>query len=313
MFHAYNAWKSAERMCAMSLNMDYLSNFIVAADYQNFTTAAKRLFINQSTLSRQIHALEESLGTPLFIRNGKNLSLTKAGEILYETGHTMLDNMRQVEALVRNAADLANNRIIIYSIPAYIDATAAAYRRLKERGILADVVIHHLQAEDPTSRLASNAVDFLILFEIPAEKSDDQLEHIPFARDGFCVVCAPDHPFAQRESVAFREVLAQNVLFGLGFPGLYHSRHVQENDDVTTVQRSLESYHDAVFVGEGVLLLPIVCARSFAADLAIVPVSDPDLRYNIELVYKKDRPLSPTAYAYAQELRAIGAEVFGGE
>ena len=295
----------------MSLNMDYLSNFITAAEYRNFTAAADRLFINQSTLSRQVQSLEESLETPLFIRNGKNLTLTKAGQMLYETGQTLLDNMRQVESLVRDAASYENNRVIIYSIPAFLDATALVYRRLRDKGIAADVIIHHLQAEDPKALLSSNAVDFLIMFDRFMENNDEMLDRIPFAREGFCVVCAPDHPFALHKSLTFREASSQNVLFGLGFPGLYPQKQNRKIDDDVITHKTLESHHDAVLLGEGILILPIVCARCFASDLAIVPISDLELQYNIELVYKKNRPLTPTARAYAEEIRAVGAEVFG--
>lgn len=297
----------------MSINMDYLANFITAAEYRNFTTAAERLFINQSTLSRQIQSLEESLQTPLFIRNGKNLALTKAGRTLYESGQVLLEHMSQVETLVRSSASYENNRITVYSIPAYLDATAVAYSRLKEKGINAEIVIHHLQAEDPHALLATNTVDFLIMFTPFMENSgsSEDLERIPFARECFCAVCSPDDPFAARESVTYRECLKRNVLFGLGFPTLSPPR-VQETGDRTTPPRTLESYHDAVLLGEGILVLPIVCARSFASDLRIRPISDEELRCTIELVFKRNRPLSPTARAYADEFRAIGREVFGG-
>ena len=294
----------------MSINMDYLANFITAAEYRNFTAAADRLFINQSTLSRQVQSLEESPRTPLFIRNGRNLSLTHAGQVLFETGQVLLEHMRQVESLVNDAASYERNRITIYSIPAYLDATAEAYANLRARGITPEVIIHHLQAEDPNALLASNAVDFLIMFDRFMESETDLFERVPFAREGFCIVCAPDHPLAERQSVSLLEAMEHNILFGLGFPGLSAQRPFRENGDIARPPRTLESYHDAVRLGDGVLILPTVCARSFAADLRMVPISDPDLLYNIELVYRKDRPLSAVAKHYAEEIRAIGRRVF---
>ena len=294
----------------MSINLDYLANFITAAEYRNFTAAADRLFINQSTLSRQIQSLEESLKAPLFIRNGKNLALTRAGEILFEAWQSLLQHTDQVEALVRDAANEENNRITIYSIPAFLDATAEAYRRLRDRGMRVEVLLHHLQAEDPIALLCSNSVDFLIMFNHFLGNGND-LERIPFARDGFCVVCSPRNPFANRSSVTFQEARTQNILFGLGFPGLLPIRDPREAAATAASYRTLESHHDAVLLNEGILILPIVCARTYAADLRIVPISDPDLEYTLELVYKKSRPLSPAARAYAEEIRAIGRESFG--
>jgi len=296
----------------MSINLDYLANFITAAEYRNFTAAADRLFINQSTLSRQVQSLEESLDATLFIRNGKSLTLTEAGQVLYETGQALLEHMRQVESLVRDTASYENNLVTIYSIPAFLNATAEACRRLEKRGIRAEIVVHHLQAEDPHALLSSNTVDFLIMFDQFLMGRDSRLERIPFARDGFCVVCSPEHPFARRDSVTFREAQGENVLFGLGFPGLTAPGVLHEIGE-TAARKPLESHHDAILLNQGILILPIVCARSYASDLRIVPISDPELRYRIELVYRSDRRLSPAARAYMEEIRAIGQELFAPE
>ena len=58
--------------------------FLTAAQCLNFTEAAKKLFVTQPALSRQIAAVEEKLGFQLFERGGKNLKLTPAGEVLLE-------------------------------------------------------------------------------------------------------------------------------------------------------------------------------------------------------------------------------------
>lgn len=295
----------------MSINLDHLANFITAAEYRNFTAAADRLFINQSTLSRQVQSLEESLKAPLFIRNGKNLTLTKAGQLLFEAGQSLMQHADQVESLVRDAANAENSRIVIYSIPAFLEASAEAYRRLRDRGMKVEILLHHLHAEDPFALLSSDGVDFLIMFD--RFRGPGDLERIPFARDGFCLVCGPGHPLAARKSVTFREAREENIIFGMGFPGLSAMSDPRTAAENAPSFRTLESHHDAVLLGEGVLLLPIVCAGTYAADLRVVPISDPDLTYTLELIYKKDRPLSPAARAYAEEIRAIGRGIFPAE
>ena len=46
------------------------------------TKAAETLYITQPTLSRQIVELEEEMGTPLFVRNNRSVTLTDAGQLL---------------------------------------------------------------------------------------------------------------------------------------------------------------------------------------------------------------------------------------
>lgn len=63
--------------------------FVTAAEELNFTKAAAKLYISQQSLSNYIVKLEESLGIELFNRKN-NLSLTKAGESLYNNAKKIL-------------------------------------------------------------------------------------------------------------------------------------------------------------------------------------------------------------------------------
>ena len=63
------------------MELRVLRYFLAVAKEQSFTKAAEQLHITQPTLSRQLAALEEELGTQLFIR-GKHLQLTDAGVLL---------------------------------------------------------------------------------------------------------------------------------------------------------------------------------------------------------------------------------------
>lgn len=59
-----------------------LKYFLIVAEEQNITQAAKKIHITQPTLSRQIRDFEASLQTELFIRKNKKLYLTEPGLFL---------------------------------------------------------------------------------------------------------------------------------------------------------------------------------------------------------------------------------------
>ena len=64
------------------LEIRSLRYFVVAAEELNFTRAAARLFVAQQALSREIKRLEAQLGTTLFIRTTRRVTLTPDGERL---------------------------------------------------------------------------------------------------------------------------------------------------------------------------------------------------------------------------------------
>lgn len=60
-------------------SLDLLRGFEAAARLLSFTKAAQELFVTQSAVSRQVQALEEQLGVPLFERRHREIRLTEAG------------------------------------------------------------------------------------------------------------------------------------------------------------------------------------------------------------------------------------------
>lgn len=66
------------------LSLNSLKFFYYVARYGSVTIAAKKLFVTQGAVSKQLKNLEEALGFTLFIREGKKLQLTDDGELLFD-------------------------------------------------------------------------------------------------------------------------------------------------------------------------------------------------------------------------------------
>lgn len=66
------------------MNLFQLEYFVTLAEMLNYTKASDRLHITQPTLSKFIVNLEHSLGSPLFIRNKRDVKLTQQGKVFYE-------------------------------------------------------------------------------------------------------------------------------------------------------------------------------------------------------------------------------------
>ncbi len=73
------------------MNLKQLSWFVELVKSSNFTKAAKNLYIDQSTLSKGIKAMEEDIGVPLIDRGGKRLQAYATGRDFVSTGRRNLN------------------------------------------------------------------------------------------------------------------------------------------------------------------------------------------------------------------------------
>lgn len=81
------------------MNLQFVKYFLLLADTQNFTRAAERAHVVQSTFSAGIKKLEESLDVLLFDRDKRNISLTQAGEALLPRARELMRSWQVIEEM----------------------------------------------------------------------------------------------------------------------------------------------------------------------------------------------------------------------
>ena len=84
------------------MDWDKLRIFHAVAEAGSFTHAGEELNLSQSAVSRQISALEDSLGTTLFHRHARGLIPTEQGELLFNTAHEVFGKLSMVEAQLKD-------------------------------------------------------------------------------------------------------------------------------------------------------------------------------------------------------------------
>ena len=77
------------------MNTNQLRYFVAAAECRSFTKAADQFYITQTAITQQIHALEDSLGVPLFDRTSRPITLTPAGSAFLNDARSILDRIDQ--------------------------------------------------------------------------------------------------------------------------------------------------------------------------------------------------------------------------
>ena len=90
-----------------------LKYFLTVAREQNITRAAEALHITQPTLSRQIAALEEELGTRLFERSNKKITLTQEGILLKRRALEILELEEKIVEEIQSSKEVIEGSVTI--------------------------------------------------------------------------------------------------------------------------------------------------------------------------------------------------------
>ncbi len=90
------------------MELHQLEVFVIVAEEENITRAAKRLFTTPSSISMTVKSLEDELGVQLFQRTSRGMQITERGRLLYDKAQNTL---RAAQELANYAAEIQSNLI----------------------------------------------------------------------------------------------------------------------------------------------------------------------------------------------------------
>ena len=141
-----------------------IRTFCVAARHQSFRLAAEELFVSASAVSHQIKSLEQELRVPLFERNGRSISLTVAGELLFEEADQAVSRIDDVFQQLRGEYRPASLRV---SVQPFL-ASELFVPRLNEFTKLYPHIDIHIETSNEVSERHPASADVSIrLFRTP--------------------------------------------------------------------------------------------------------------------------------------------------
>lgn len=95
------------------MELNQLQVFVIVAEEENITRAAKRLFTTPSSISMTVKALEDELGVQLFQRTSRGMQITERGRLLYDKAQNTL---RAAQELANYATEIQSSlmgRVIV--------------------------------------------------------------------------------------------------------------------------------------------------------------------------------------------------------
>jgi LysR family transcriptional regulator for metE and metH len=194
----------------MDLEVRHLRLVSAVAEVGSLTRAGERLHLTQSALSHQLRDIESRLGAALFLRVGKRLVLTPAGERLLTSARDVLDRLerteRDIREMGRERAGLLRLTTECYTCYHWLPALLTRYRRRFPR---VEVRIVVDATRRPVEALLAGRVD-LALVSSPVR--DRRIAVTPVFEDELMVIAAPTHPFAKRTHVRPADIHGETLL-----------------------------------------------------------------------------------------------------
>ncbi|MEO8838142.1 MAG: LysR family transcriptional regulator [Herbaspirillum sp.] len=288
------------------MSFKLLKAFLALSEQKNFTRAAERCHVSQSTFSAMIGKLEEELCMRLFDRDTRNVMLTPEGKLFAEAAAHLVTEIQWIFTDMQDYVAKKKGRVGIALLPSiaggWLPSIIAEYRQ-KNPGIT--IEIFDVLSDRCIELLQQGQAD--IALAAPHAPLDEYITE-PFYTDRFYLICRRDNPMAKHDVISMSELrgcdfirlarttsVHQHIVDAIGSTGVTSSSFEVEN---------LSTVAGLIVHGLGVSLLPELTLPQFRhPDLIAIPLAPPGITRPIHIIRNKDRALSIAAQAMLELIR----------
>lgn len=263
--------------------MDYslreLECFTAVAEELSFTRAAQKLHLAQPPLSRHIRALEEKLGTPLFDRSGRKVSLTATGAIFYEETRSVLPQLRRAGETTRRFASGETVRLRLGFVSAVLSPELVAIlKAFRERHPEVQLLMQDQPPAEQLYSLRRGTLDGGFIGLLPGERLPG-INFIPWRREPLAAFVPFGHALATRRQIDLRELAGEALVAVSSEAAPAFSTYLREvcgkagfRPRIVLESSRAQAVAIMVAAGTGIALLPTSLARVVGDAAAVVPL-----------------------------------------
>jgi DNA-binding transcriptional LysR family regulator len=263
------------------MDTQLLEIFRTVAHLGSITAAARRLRYTQSAVSRQIGALEAELGSRVFDRLPRGVTLTEEGRALLPYASQVLDGLESARRAVGEVRSLGGGRLRVGAFPtavaALVPTALATFRQAYP-----EVGLHLVEGLTPglLERLAAGEADVAVVSSSPAgplDRARFDLRHLLDER--MLVAVARSHPLARRRTVRLEDLAgdafiagsagAEETLLRASLPSGFRPR-------IEIVAAEWTGKLGCVAAGLGVALIPALAAGRVPPGIAVLQLHPDD-------------------------------------
>jgi DNA-binding transcriptional LysR family regulator len=285
-----------------------LEIFRTLAGELNFTRTAERVNTVQSNVTAQIKALEDELGTKLFDRLAKSVVLTDAGKRFLPYAERALCTMDEGVRMVKSGSEPEGRlmigspeSVLTYRLPDVLSRFQKKYPKV-------EVQFRPYWDGSVVMDIENGNLDVAIVMSNTAEWP--QMKSMKLGMERIRVLGEPGHPLVKQKAVTPEDLAGQTMLLteaGCGYRQKFERAMAAANIRLGNVTEfsSVEAIKQCMMAGMGLGVLPeIVVARELEAGrLAGLKWVGPELDIPIQVVWHKDKWVSPNIAAFLKTLK----------
>ncbi len=285
----------------MNVTFRQLRVFAEVARSGSVQRSAEALHLSAPAVSMQIKEVELQVGLPLFDRSARRLSLSTAGEYFLVYARRLLATLKEADDAMARFKRAESGVLTVGMVSSAKYFLPQMMARFHNEHPTVELRLRLGGREQLVAMMQANEVDLTIMGRPP---KDFPHRAEPFAQHPHVLVTAPDHPFAQAESVP-AAMLAREP-FIVREPGSGTRAALQEYLDRHHLQpmfvmemNSTEAIKQAVMAGLGITLLSLhTIGLEWRSGLLAAPaVEGLPLMRRWHVVNTAGKPLSPAAEA----------------
>ncbi len=174
------------------------------ANRGTIAAAADALYLTPSAVSQQLAALEQQVGQPLLLPNGRTVRLTPAAEAVLAHAEALFSELERMDATLAALADGERGRVRIGAFSTAIRGLIVpAVGLLRDQAPKVELVVHDLESPEVFSELARGELDLAISMESDSapRHDDERFTRTPLMRDLLDVALPQDHRLAGEAAV----------------------------------------------------------------------------------------------------------------
>jgi DNA-binding transcriptional LysR family regulator len=287
-----------------------LRSFINVARLLSFNRAAKKMHYAQSSVSAQIHALEEELSVKLFDRLGKTIILTEAGERLVQYAEKITALEEETRSELKSEGQPRGSLTIrmpeslgIYRFPPVIKEFVS-----KHPGVRLNFTACTHEGLQQDLRKGVTDLGFLLTESI----NDADLEAEVLGFENIMLVAATGHPLTMKKQVRATDLMEETFLlskvdcsYRRSFENILEAQGIPIQN--TIMFNSVASLKECAIQRLGLTVLPKMAVAAEIASKKLAPVKWKDGQFEVAIlmVWYKERWISPKQKAFMATTRSF--------